>query len=335
MALYAAVALGPFLAPYGENDIDRGRFFHPPTRLHWRDATGRIHLRPFVYASRLADPLGPAYAEDRSRPLPVRFLVRGAAYRLLGVLPADRHLFGVRGGDRIYLLGADPLGRDVLSRLLYGGQVSLTVGLVGILISFAIGLVLGGIAGYVGGWLDAVIMRTTELLLSVPALYLIVALRGVFPLDLPSRQVYLAIVVVLSFIGWAVLARVIRGMVLSIRRADFVVAAEALGMSRRRVLLRHVLPNTLSFVIVAATLAVPGYILGEVSLSFLGMGVQEPSASWGNMLQQARNLDILTQRPWMLLAPAAAIFVTVMAFNVFGDALRDALDPRRLPEARP
>jgi peptide/nickel transport system permease protein len=165
-------------------------------------------------------------------------------------------------------------------------------------------------------------------LLSVPALYLVLALRGALPVDMPSRLVYLGIVAILALIGWAGLARVIRGMVLSIRGADFVAAAEALGMSRWRVLLRHILPNTLSFVIVAATVAVPGYILGEVFLSFLGMGVQEPAASWGNMLQQSRNLDVMVNYPWMLFAPATAIFVTVLAFNFFGDGLRDALDPR-------
>jgi len=208
------------------------------------------------------------------------------------------------------------------------------VGLVGIAISFALGLLLGGVSGYFGGWVDALIMRSTELLLSIPGLYLIIALRTVFPSDLSSRQVYLAIVAILALIGWAGLARVVRGMVLSIRRQDFVTAAEALGAGRLRVIARHVLPNTASFVIVAATLSVPGYILGEVFLSFLGVGVQEPSASWGNMLQQARSLTVLTDFPWLLYAPGTAIFLTVMAFNFLGDGLRDALDPRRLTGGR-
>ena len=173
-------------------------------------------------------------------------------------------------------------------------------------------------------------MRCTELLLSIPGLYLIIALRAVFPTDLPSQQVYLAIVAILAFIGWAGLARIIRGMVLSIRRQEYVVAAEALGMSRLRIIARHILPNTLTFVIVAATISIPGYILGEVFLSFLGVGVQEPSASWGNMLNQARSIRVLTSFPWMLFAPGTAIFLTVMAFNFLGDGLRDALDPRRV-----
>jgi peptide/nickel transport system permease protein len=214
--------------------------------------------------------------------------------------------------------------------MLFGGQVSLTVGLVGIAISFSIGLMLGGISGYFGGWVDSLIMRTTELLLAIPTLYLLIALRGVFPMDLPSHQVYLAIVVILAFIGWAGLARVIRGMVLSIRRAEYVAAAEALGAGRLRIIARHILPNTMSFVIVAATVSVPGYILGEVVLSFLGLGVQEPAASWGNMLILARSVRALTSFPWMLFVPGTAIFLTVLAFNFLGDGLRDALDPRKV-----
>lgn len=327
--LYSLALLAPFLAPYGENDIDRERFFHPPTALHWRSATGRFG--PFVRATEVADPAALRYAEVPGRELPLRWFVRGAPYRVLGFMPGDRHLFGVDAPGRVFLFGADPLGRCELTRLLYGAQVSLTVGLVGILISFTLGMLFGGIAGYWGGTADVLVMRGTEVLLSVPALYLVLALRGALPVDLPSRQVYLGIVAILALVGWAGLARVIRGMVLAIREADYVVAAEALGMSRWRVLVRHILPNTLSFVIVAATVAVPGYILGEVFLSFLGMGVQEPSASWGNMLQQSRNLDVMVSYPWMLFGPAAAIFFTVLAFNFFGDGLRDALDPRHAP----
>ncbi|MEO5988039.1 MAG: ABC transporter permease [Candidatus Eisenbacteria bacterium] len=331
LVLYSMALLAPFLSPYGPEQMDRNRFFHPPTPLRWVDGDGRFHLGPFVYATRLSDPSSLQYEEDRARMLPLRFFVKGTPYRLFGMLATDRHLFGVAEGGRVYLLGGDMFGRDVWSRLLHGAQISLTVGLLGIAISFSLGMLLGGIAGYVGGWVDTVIMRGTELLLSIPGLYLIVALRAVFPADLPSQQVYLAIVAILAFIGWASLARVIRGMVLSIRRAEYVAAAEALGASRLRIIVRHILPNTMSFVIVAATVAVPGYILGEVFLSFLGVGVQEPAASWGNMLNQARSLRALTSFPWMLFAPGAAIFLTVMAFNFFGDGLRDALDPRKTP----
>jgi peptide/nickel transport system permease protein len=328
VVLYLLALFAPFFAPYAESDIDRDRFFHPPTPLHMRDAQGRWHA-PFVYGTRAG--ADQTYAVDPAQRYPLRLFPRGARYRLLGVLPGDRHLFGVDRPGRIFLLGADDTGRDVWTRLLYGSQVSLTVGLVGIAISFTLGLLLGGVSGYFGGWVDSLIMRSTELLLSIPALYLIVALRGVFPLDLPSQQTYLAIVAILSFIGWAALARVIRGMVLSIRQAEFVLAAQAMGASSLRIIVRHILPNTLSFTIVAATVAVPGYILGEVFLSFLGVGVQPPAASWGNMLIAARSERVLTSFPWMLLAPGVAIFLTVMAFNFFGDGLRDALDPRKAP----
>jgi peptide/nickel transport system permease protein len=334
LALFYSLAfLAPFVAPYPQDDLDRSRFYHPPQALHWRDAGGALHLRPFVHAT-VPGPGIFDYREDRSRELPLRFFVRGARYRLLGLVPSERHLFGVDPPGRVDLLGTDPAGRDELSRLLYGARVSLTVGLVGILVSFTLGLLLGGVSGYLGGWVDGLIMRSSEVLLSIPGLYLIIALRSAFPASLPSWQVYLAIVAILALIGWAGLARVIRGMVLSIRRSDYVTAAEALGMSRARIIVRHVLPNTISFVIVAATVSVPGYILGEVFLSFLGVGVQEPDASWGNMLQQARSLTVLTDFPWLLYAPGVAIFLTVMAFNFLGDGLRDALDPRRLGAGR-
>jgi peptide/nickel transport system permease protein len=328
--LYFAAAAAPFLAPYAEGRMDRVRFYHPPQRIHWVDAAGRWHARPFVYATRALDSSALSYREDRARALPLRFFVRGDRYKLLGLVPCVRHLYGVDGANEsVFLLGADGYGRDELTRLLYGAQVSLTVGLVGIAISFTLGLILGGISGYYGGWVDTLLMRGSEMLLSIPGLYLIVALRTVFPAEMPSRRVYLMIIAILALIGWASLARVIRGMVLSIRRADFVLAAEALGVPRWRIVVRHILPNTMSFVIVAATVAVPGYILAEVFLSFLGVGVQEPSASWGNMLNQARSLRVLHSFPWLLYAPGAAIFVTVMAFNLLGDGLRDALDPRR------
>jgi peptide/nickel transport system permease protein len=333
-ALYLVALFGCFVAPYREDSSDRSRLYQPPQRLHWVDASGHFHLLPFLHPLR-ATGAGFDYVEDRSREVAVRLFARGEPYRWLGLLPGDRHLFGVEAPERVYLLGADGFGRDVLSRLVFGAQVSLAVGLLGIAISFTIGLLLGGVSGYLGGWVDTVLMRFTELLLSIPGLYLILGLRSVFPADLPSRRVYLGIVAILAFIGWASLARVIRGLVLSIRQSEFVAAAEALGAGRLRIIVRHILPNTLSFAIVAATLAVPGYILGEVVLSFLGVGIQEPAASWGNMLHQARSQNVLMNFPWLLYGPGAAIFVTVMSCNFLGDALRDALDPRRATRGLP
>ena len=327
---YTLAVLAPFVAPYSQEEMDRQRYFHPPHVLHFFDSSGSFHLIPLVRATRLADAGSFTYEEIAAEERPLRFLVRGEPYSILGVFHGSRHLFGVDAPGRVYLMGTDSFGRDQFSRLLYGSQISLTVGVVGIAISFTLGLLLGGISGYFGGWIDTVIMRASELLLSIPSLYLIIALRAVFPIDLPSRQVYLGIVAILAFIGWAGLARVIRGLVLSIRRNEFVTAAEALGVSRFKIIARHILPNTFSFVIVAATVSIPGYILGEVVLSFLGVGVQEPAASWGNMLNQARSIRALTSFPWLLYVPAIAIFLTVMAFNFLGDGLRDALDPRRV-----
>jgi len=331
LALFYLLSLfAPFLAPYKQESMDRDRFFHPPHRIHWIDARGHFHPLGFIHPTRMVSLSGLEWEEDRTGVVPIRLFVHGERYRWLGLIPSDRHLFGVDPPYRVFLLGADPSGRDVLSRALYGSQVSLTVGLLGLVISFTIGLLLGGISGYFGGWIDTAIMRTTELLLSIPGLYLIIALRGIFPTTLPSQQVYLAIVVILAFIGWAGLARIIRGMVLSIRRQEYVAAAEALGMSRLRIISRHILPNTLSFVIVAATITIPGYILGEIVLSFLGVGVQEPAASWGNMLTQAQSPALMASMPWLLFVPGTAIFLTVMAFNFLGDGLRDALDPRKV-----
>jgi peptide/nickel transport system permease protein len=334
LLFYLLALFAPFVAPYTQEEMDRARYFHPPQTLYFVRNDGSISLRPFVREMRLVDMGSFEYAEDPAKELPLRFFVRGYDYKLFGLIPSNIHLYGVDSPGRIFLFGSDSFGRDVLSRLLYGAQISLTVGIVGIAISFTLGLLLGGIAGYFGGFADTVIMRVTELLLSIPSLYLIIALRAVFPMDLPSRQVYLGIVAILAFIGWAGLARVIRGLVLSMRKNDYVTAAEALGFGRLRVIARHILPNTMSYVIVAATLSIPGYILGEVVLSFLGVGVQEPSASWGNMLNQARSIRALTSFPWLLLVPGTAIFLTVMAFNFLGDGLRDALDPRRVTGGR-
>jgi len=334
LALFYLLALfAPFIAPYTQEEMDRDRYFHPPQAIHWSGPDG-LRARPFVYDTTLEDAGAFHYVEKDTAIRPVRFLVRGGSYALFGVIPTNVHLFGVDAPGRIYLFGTDSFGRDVFSRLLFGGQISLTVGLIGILISFTLGLLLGGVSGYLGGVSDTVIMRGTELLLSIPSLYLIIALRNVIPIDLPSQQVYLGIVAILAFIGWASLARVIRGLVLTIRKNEFVTAAEALGYSRFRIITRHILPNTMSYVIVAATLSIPSYILGEVVLSFIGVGVQEPSASWGNMLNQARSIRALTSFPWLLYAPGIAIFLTVMAFNVLGDGLRDALDPRRATGGR-
>lgn len=328
IVFYASALLASFIAPYSMQLQDRDQFYHPPTKIHVKDAQGNWR-RPFVYGSELVDPLRIVYEEDQTAQYPLKLFTRGESHRLLWVLPTDIHFFGVDAPGKIFLFGSDQFGRDVFSRLLYGARISLSVGLFGILITYTLGLLMGGVAGYYGGLVDNLLMRLSEVLMSVPALYLILALRAAFPTDIPSDLLYLMIILILSLVLWASLARIIRGMVLSIRENEYVTAAEALGMPASRVIIRHILPNTTSFVIVAATLSVPGYILGEVALSFLGAGIQEPVASWGNMLQQAQSIRVLKSFPWILV-PGVSIFFTVLAFNFLGDGLRDALDPRKV-----
>jgi len=319
--LYAGALFADFLAPYPMDRQKRDLGYAAPTRVRW-DAGG-----PYVHGLRLADPVRSLYAEERATRHPLRWFAPGHRYRLLGVIPAERHLFAAAAPGEIHLLGTDDLGRDVYSQLLYGARISLSVGLIGITITFVFGICIGGISGYFGGLVDEFAMRFSELVLSIPSLYLIVALAAVVPPQWGSDRRYLLIVLILSFIGWASLARVMRGMVLAIRENEYVTAARALGAGTARVLFRHIVPNTLSFLIVAATISVPSYILGEAYLSFLGMGVHSPVASWGSMLQQAQKVSVLTAYPWTL-APGALIFLTVMAFNFLGDGLADALDPR-------
>jgi peptide/nickel transport system permease protein len=295
------------------------------TRIRFTDQTGRITW-PFIYG--IAIKGNKQYDEDTSTVYRLRFLGRGESYRILGIVNTDIHLFSVEAPGVFYLLGSDRFGRDVFSRIMYGSQISLSVGLVGIVISTVIGMLIGGFAGYYGGFTDFVSMRLVELILAIPSLYLILVLKNTFGNSLSSGQSYLLIVSILALVGWASQARVIRGMVLALKESEFVLAARALGFTNSRIVIRHILPNTLSFVIVTATLGVPFYILGEVGLSFLGVGIQEPEASWGNMLQDAeQSLDHLTEFTWILI-PGVFILIAVLAWNFLGDGLRDASDPR-------
>jgi len=321
IVLYGIAVFAAFIAPYSYEHQDRDRFFHRPTALRfagWRLAVQYYEPRPGTFQ----------YGAVTGKVQPLHFFVRGDKYRFLWLIPTTRHLFGTDDPQYpVYLLGTDQFGRDILSRLLYGSQISLSIGLIGILIRFSLAMALGGISGYFGGPTDTVIMRLCELIMSIPALYLILSLRATFPENLSSSKVYLLIIVILSLIGWTSSARVIRGMALSLRERPFVLAARTLGQTNGQIILRHILPGTFSYVIVAATLSVPYFILGEVVLSFLGVGIQEPEASWGNMLTAAQNPDYLMNYPW-LLAPGVAIFITVLAFNFLGDGLRDAVDAK-------
>jgi len=318
--LYLVALFAGFIAPYDYNHLDTDNSFHQPA---WPKLSG-FH---FVVPRSEAQPGNFAYREIPNDTQPVHFFVRGDKYQLFGFIPASIHLFGSDGNHPVYLFGTDQFGRDIFSRLLYGSQISLSIGVVGIFLSFTFGLIIGGVSGYFAGATDTVIMRFCELIMSIPALYLIISLRATFPPGMSSSQVYAMIIIILSCIGWASMARVIRGMTLSLREQQFVLAARSLGQSNFKIIVRHILPNTLSYVIVAATLSVPYYILGEVVLSFLGVGIQEPQASWGNMLTAAEDVQYLQNYPW-LLAPSAAIFITVLAFNFLGDGLRDAADTK-------
>ena len=265
----------------------------------------------------------------------VKFFARAADsdYKIFGLVPFPYKLFAAdsqQADARIFLLGSDSTGRDVFSRLLYGARVSLSIGFVGIAITLAAGFVVGGLSGYFGGTFDFVSMRLVEFLMAIPGLYLLLAMRSALAPHFDSAQMYLMIVVILSFVGWAGTARVIRGMSLSLAKSQYVQAAKAMGEPPLKIIVKHFLPNVLGYLIVGATLSIPAYILGEAALSFLGLGIQEPSASWGLMLAQAQNdTKVLMLGFWWLLSPGVAIFATVLAFNMLGDVLRDIADPKQ------
>ena len=324
--LYIAAIFADFLSPYSYDNEDRNYSYCPPMSIGFIDH-GRI-ARPYIqnlyltfdnYHKRI-------YKVDERHKYPLQFFVQGDHYRLLGLFPSRLHFFGVNSPGRIYLWGADSRGRDLFSRILYGARVSLSIGLIGVAISFIIGLLVGGIAGYYGGKIDNIVMRICEMFMMVPGFYLMLALRAAFPPNLNSLQIYVLIIVIFSFIGWASLARVVRGMSISLKEREYVLAAKAIGLSDFAIITKHILPHTLSYSIVAIMLSIPGYILGESTLSLLGLGIQDPYASWGNLLSEAMGIVHIKFAPWILL-PGFFIFITVICFNVIGDSLRDALDP--------
>ena len=337
--LYGSALFADFLAPYHYGSSARKKAYHPPmfTWVQFSDANGwRL---PYISNSayEFDENQRKVYRPTPGATYPIGLFVRGDSYRLLGLFETRVHLFGLRGLEGIdpddpnrpmlFLLGADNFGRDVLSRLLYGGRISLSVGLIGVAITFVLGMLIGGASGYFGGRTDIAIQRLCEMLMLIPGFYLLLSLRAAIPANWSSFQTYIAIIAILSFIGWAGLARTIRGLVLSISSMDYVTSARAMGVPDRLVIVRHVLPNTLSYAIVSATMSIPGYILGESGLSLLGLGIQDPEASWGNMLALSMDIAQIKFHPWILI-PGVLIFVTVMAFNYLGDGLRDAFDPR-------
>jgi peptide/nickel transport system permease protein len=328
-ALYGMCLFAEFVAPYHYDNESRVHSYSPPSKIRFFDMEGHFHIIPFVYATEYSFDrfYRRAYVEIPGERYPLKLFVKGDRVKLFNLIPIDRHLIGVAEQGRLFLMGADSRGRDVFSRIVYGSRVSLTVGFVGVLVSYLIGILVGGLAGYYGRWVDNVLMRMCEMVMLVPAFYLLLALSAALPPEMSSVNRYLFIVFILSFVGWAGLARVIRGMVKSLRRREFVLAAQAIGASDWKVIFRHIVPQTFSYLIVAVTLTIPAYILGESGLSLIGLGIQDPHASWGNMLSDAMNIADIRFHPWILI-PGFFIFITVMAFNFLGDGLRDVFDPR-------
>ena len=327
--LYLSILLADFIAPYPKDFSNRNLSYAPPSNVYFITPEGKLS-RPYTYnyiRKFDKDTLRMYFIQDRSQKYYLKIFPKGFEYKFLGIFKTNKHLFGTDNGGELFLLGCDINGRDNFSRLLYGGQVSLTIGFLALFISFPIGLIYGGVAGYLGGKIDSVMMRFSEAVMSIPSFYLLIILAAILPSGMTSSQRFLLITVILALIGWAGFSRVVRGMVLSIKTQDFVSAARSIGASRARIILKHILPQTSSYVIIAITLSVPGYILAESGLSFLGLGIQQPDASWGNMLKEAQEFANIMYRPW-LLTPGFLIFVAVLSFNLIGDTIRDILDPK-------
>jgi peptide/nickel transport system permease protein len=326
LLLYLGAIFADFLSP----TLPDTRFTDykecPPQAIRIYD--GKSLQWPFIYdAKRTTDPktFVRVYTPDTSKKYTIRLFVQGEQYKLFGLFRVRLHLFGTNGGP-LFLLGTDNLGRDLFTRILYGSRLSLSIGLVGVFLTFTLGLLLGGLSGYLGGVTDTIIQRSIDVIVCMPTIPLWMGLAAAVPRNWSTVKTYLAIVIITSFISWAGLARVVRGKLLSVREEAFCEAARLAGASGLRIILRHLLPSMISYVIVSLTLSIPGTILGETALSFLGLGLQPPAVSWGVLLRNAQNLETIAHHVW-LLWPAAWIIVTVLMFNFLGDGLRDAADP--------
>lgn len=317
IALHLIVIVGGPIGPYDYADQNRNYPFAPPTRIHFIDADGRFHLRPFVYGTR-----SPEYVEDRKQLFPIRFLCRSTKYRVAGSWTASTHLFGVDEPGRIFLLGTDQYGRDQFSRLLRGGQISLFAGLLAGALSIGLGLVLGAMAGYYGRVTDEVVMRVAELFTVLPWLYLLLAVKAFMPLNVDPATGFLLVIAVIGIVGWARPARLVRGIVLSAKERNYVIAAHGFGASNLYIFRRHILPQAMGVALAQATLLVPRYCLSEMTLSFLGLGVNEPVPSWGNMLASLQHYHVLISYWWMFL-PAVPAMVIFWSYYKVGSALQE------------
>jgi peptide/nickel transport system permease protein len=323
LAAFSGVVLfAGFFAPYDFAAQDRDAPFAAPTGIHFVDAGGTFHIRPFVYSPRDSGSSAAGAAADSNQTFTIRWFVRGAPYKIAGVFASQVHLFGVEQPARIFLMGSDGYGRDQFSRFLYGGQISLLAGLIAAILSVSLGIVAGGIAGYYGGWIDEILMRGGELFLALPWLYLLFAVRAALPLHISQWQVFLLLISVMGLIGWARPARLIRGVVLSAKQRNFVLAARGFGASDTYLLRRHVLPQTNAVLLTQVTLLVPQYVLAEVTLTFLGLGVGEPMPSWGALLTSLQQYSALSSYWWMFL-PALLLIPLFVVFYAAADALQE------------
>lgn len=324
---YVMLPFAGFIAPYGPNDRSGEHLYAPPQSVNWFHE-GKF-VGPFVYpivAEADLETFQWKFVPDTDDPRSIRFFCKGSEYKLAGLIRTDRHLFCAPEGTTLFLWGSDRLGRDVFSRILYGAQLSLTVGLIGISVSFFLGILFGSIAGYFGGRIDWVINRVIEILRSLPELPLWLALSAAVPSNWSPVAVFFIISIILGILDWPGLARSVRAKFLSLREEEYVRAAEMMGASSGRVIRKHLLPNFMSHLIASATLSIPAMILGETALSFLGLGLRAPAVSWGVMLNDAQNLASIEIYPWTAI-PMLPIIVIVLAFNFLGDGLRDSLDP--------
>jgi ABC-type dipeptide/oligopeptide/nickel transport systems, permease components len=327
--LYLVALFAQFIAPYGLQSYDSKYVNASPMTIRFVDSEGKFHLRPFVYELKSArDPetMRKIFVADPEKRYSLQFFVKGEEYKFLGMFSTTRHLFGVEEPGRLFLLGTDAMGRDMFSRIVLGSQISLSIPLVGVGISFVLGLIIGGISGYFGGWIDSIIQRIIEIIRSFPTLPLWMALSAAIPPRIPIVTMYLYIVIIFAFIGWTDLARVVRGKFISLKNEDYVVAAKIAGVGNTKIIVKHLLPGFLSYLVVATTLAIPNMILGETAMSFLGLGIRSPATSWGVLLQEAQKIENVALYPWKLI-PLAFVVLTVLAYNFLGDGLRDAADP--------
>ncbi len=331
LLIYLSVLFAPMIAPYDRFHRFNKQLYLPPRDIQIRGDDGSWR-RPFVYAVTVEtnkETFTRDFVEDRSQEYPIQFFVKGDPYKLWGLFEMDWHLFGVENVEEVgpvFLLGGDKFGRDIFGRVLFGGRISLSLGLVGVSISLFIGLLLGGLSGLYGGVVDNVIQRLIEFIRSIPTIPLWMGLAAALPADWPQFRIYLGITIILSLIGWTTLARVVRGKFLSLRDEDFVLAAQSAGANQWYLIWQHLVPSFMSYVLVDLTLAIPNMILGETALSFLGLGLVSPAVSWGVMLKDAQQVVEIAIHPWILW-PAMFVIVTVLAFNFVGDGLRDAADP--------